>query len=93
MKISKILKIHGRVQGVFYRESMRQEAKRLGVTGWVRNRKDGTVEALVQGEKVLVDELIQWAHHGPTAAKVDTVEQKEVADDSALSDFLRKETE
>ena len=61
MKTAKMLKIYGRVQGVFFRESMKDEAKRIGVSGWVRNRKDGTVEAFVQGEAALVDAMIAWA--------------------------------
>lgn len=92
MKISKILKIRGRVQGVYYRESMRQEAMRLGVTGWVRNRRDGSVEALVQGESSLVTELVKWCHRGPPAAQVDSVEELESAGEPTLADFLRRET-
>jgi len=66
--------IHGRVQGVFFRDSMRREAQRLGVTGWVCNRQDGTVEALVAGEDATVEAIVQWAQHGPPAAKVEQVE-------------------
>ncbi len=68
------LVVHGRVQGVFYRDSMRREAQRLGVTGWVRNRNDGTVEAAVQGETAAVDAIVRWAHHGPEHARVERVE-------------------
>lgn len=93
MKISKRLKIHGKVQGVYYRESLRQQARRLGVTGWVRNRKDGTVEALVQGEPAPVAEIVAWCHEGPPAARVDKVEDLTVENETALIDFIRKETE
>ena len=74
MKISRHLRIRGRVQGVYFRESMRQRADQLKVTGWVRNRSDGTVEALVQGEPFAVDAIVQWAQRGPHAARVDKVE-------------------
>lgn len=67
------LRIHGRVQGVFFRESTRREAERLGVHGWVRNQDDGTVEALVDGEATRVQQLIDWCHRGPPAARVDRV--------------------
>ncbi len=67
------LVIHGRVQGVFFRESMRVEADRLSVSGWVRNRGDGTVEAAVQGEPEAVDAIVQWAHRGPPMARVERV--------------------
>jgi acylphosphatase len=68
------LLIHGRVQGVWFRESMRLEAERLGVTGWVRNRLDGSVEALVQGEDRALEAIERWARRGPQAAEVSRVE-------------------
>jgi acylphosphatase len=66
--------IHGRVQGVFYRESMRREAERLSVSGWVRNRDDGTVEAIAHGTIAAVDALVHWAHRGPEHARVERVD-------------------
>ena len=68
------LRIHGRVQGVWYRESMRQEAERLGVAGWVRNRLDGTVEAVVEGDAAAVDAITAWAKRGPRDAVVRRVD-------------------
>lgn len=68
------LMIHGRVQGVFFRDSMRREAQRLGVAGWVRNRIDGSVEATVYGEPAAVDAIVCWARHGPQLAQVEKVE-------------------
>ena len=68
------LVIHGRVQGVFFRDSMRREARRLGIAGWVRNRSDGTVEAAVQGESADVDVIVRWAHRGPDRAQVERIE-------------------
>ncbi len=68
------LRIHGRVQGVWFRESMRIEAERLNVTGWVRNTPDGAVEAVIQGPAEAVEALIEWAHGGPPMARVDRVE-------------------
>jgi acylphosphatase len=75
--ITKRLVIHGRVQGVYFRDSMRQQARQLGVTGWVRNRPDGTVEATVQGEPEAVTTIIEWARQGPTTAKVTEVKVEE----------------
>ena len=68
------LAIHGRVQGVCFRDSMRREAQKLGVVGWVRNRTDGSVEAAVQGEPAAVDAIVRWAHQGPEFAQVERVE-------------------
>lgn len=68
------LVIHGRVQGVFFRDSMRREAQKLGVAGWVRNCSDGSVEAVVQGAASGVDAIVQWAHQGPARAKVERVD-------------------
>jgi len=65
--------IHGHVQGVYYRDSMRREAQRLSVAGWVRNRDDGTVEAVLHGPAEAVEALVQWAHRGPEHARVERV--------------------
>lgn len=67
------LRIEGRVQGVWFRESMRREAERLGVVGWVRNRPDGSVEAVAQGPAEAVDALVEWARSGPPQARVERV--------------------
>lgn len=77
MKLTKHLIIEGRVQGVWYRESMRLEAERLGVAGWVRNRRDGSVEAMLQGSETAVEALIRWTWQGPPAARVDAVQVSE----------------
>jgi acylphosphatase len=82
------LRIHGRVQGVWYRESMRQEAERLGVAGWVRNRPDGSVEAVVQGPDEAVDALIAWARIGPPQARVARIELSET--DGQFSGFEKR---
>ncbi|MDZ7595538.1 MAG: acylphosphatase [Thiobacillus sp.] len=72
MKTQHLL-IEGRVQGVWFRESMRREAERLGVTGWVRNTPDGAVEAVVQGSDEAVGALIEWGHAGPPMARVERI--------------------
>ena len=66
--------ISGRVQGVSFRVSMREVAIRHGVHGWVRNRNDGAVEALVQGEEMQVGRLLDWARFGPPGASVASLE-------------------
>lgn len=67
------LKITGKVQGVFFRESMKERARGLGLNGWVANRDDGSVEAMVEGDTTKVDEFERWTHRGPPAARVDNV--------------------
>ncbi len=67
---TRYLRITGHVQGVGYRYHMAQEARRLGVAGWVRNRSDGSVEALMHGPAADVQALVTWAHHGPPLARV-----------------------
>lgn len=67
------LTIQGRVQGVGYRRSLHQEATRLGLSGWVRNRLTGDVEALVCGNETQVGQLLAWARQGPPAARVDGI--------------------
>jgi acylphosphatase len=79
------LVIHGRVQGVFFRDSMRREAQNMAVAGWVRNRSDGTVEATVHGEPAAVDAIVRWARRGPQRAQVKRVEIE--PDDGSYTSF------
>lgn len=67
------VRVTGRVQGVYYRQSTVEMANGLGLTGWVRNQPDGSVEAVFEGEKAAVDQAIAWCHHGPPRAAVDEV--------------------
>jgi acylphosphatase len=78
--------VHGRVQGVFFRDSARREAQRRGLTGWVRNCPDGTVQAWFEGDADEVAEMVRWCTEGPRHAEVDDVEVREVPP-ASLSDF------
>ncbi len=71
--VVKHLKVTGRVQGVGFRYHAIKTARELGVTGWVRNRRDGSVEAVVQGTPEAVEAMIAWAQHGPPGAMVTDV--------------------
>ncbi len=89
------LLIHGRVQGVGFRESMVDEAARLGARGWVRNRRDGTVEAVVDGAPDAQAALIAWAQHGPMTARVTHVDEREADPQERAtigSTFVRRPT-
>ncbi|RXZ45321.1 acylphosphatase [Crenobacter cavernae] len=77
--LCKRLTIHGRVQGVYYRASAVAEAERFGVSGWVRNRRDGTVEALACGDAHAVASFIAWVHEGPPGAHVTQVDVADAA--------------
>ncbi len=68
--------VRGRVQGVYFRASAQREAKRLGLTGWVKNRNDGAVEMVVEGEEDNVKDFLNWAQHGPSTARVEKVDAK-----------------
>lgn len=72
--ISRHIIVAGLVQGVGFRDALTERAAELGLTGWVRNRRDGTVEALLQGEPQAVEAAIEWARSGPRAARVAGVE-------------------
>ncbi len=67
--------IHGRVQGVWFRASTQEVARRLGIQGWVRNRRDGTVEVLAEGDEAKIEELVAWCHEGPPGAVVIRVDR------------------
>ena len=68
---------HGRVQGVFFRDSTRQRAQAAGVVGWVANQPDGTVEAVFEGEPDAVETLVRWMSEGPRGAEVERVDVNE----------------
>lgn len=69
--------VHGRVQGVFFRDSTQKEAEKRGVAGWVRNRDDGAVEAVFEGAEDAVDSLVDFCRSGPSRADVDSVDVEE----------------
>ena len=90
--ITRHLRITGRVQGVGYRWSMARQASTLGLSGWVRNRVDGSVEALVRGPDDAVQALIDWARRGPELARVDGVAVTESGSAEVLDGFEQRET-
>lgn len=91
--ITQHLLICGHVQGVGYRWSMVQAAQQRAVQGWVRNRRDGSVEALVSGPADAVQSLVDWAHQGPPHARVDAVSASAAAGPAEpLSGFVQKDT-
>jgi acylphosphatase len=66
--------VHGHVQGVFFRDTIRREAVRRGVAGWVRNRGDGAVEAVFEGPEADLDAMVELSHGGPRGARVESVD-------------------
>ncbi len=80
------LRIHGRVQRVFYRAKARAAAVGLGLRGWVRNRDDGTVEAAACGPSEAVEQYISWCRQGPPAARVGRVEVREMLPEDTLGE-------
>lgn len=79
--------VHGRVQGVSFRWSTVQEAERLGLSGWVRNQRDGTVHLEVEGDEDAVASLVEWLHDGPPAARVTRVEVRDLEPTGADAGF------
>ena len=69
--------VHGFVQGVFFRDTTRRRAQREGVSGWARNNRDGTVEAVFEGEPDAVERLVRFMHEGPRGAQVERVDVHE----------------
>jgi acylphosphatase len=85
MIVTKHLIISGKVQGVGFRAAIYREAVKLNVTGWVRNRGDGTVEAVIQGPEQSVAAMLIWVNQGPPGTRVDRVDV--VAVDGVFPDF------
>lgn len=79
--------VSGRVQGVSYRAHAADEAMRLGLKGWVRNRRDGQVEALVEGDDATVESFVRWCQHGSPSAKVQSVDARDDVSTDALGPF------
>ena len=79
--------IEGRVQGVFFRAATKDEARARGLTGWVRNLPDGRVEAVFEGDKRVVENMLVWCHEGPPYAYVNRVEVEWQAYIGDLADF------
>ena len=77
MTAARRLIVHGRVQGVWYRNWTVEAARNLGLTGWVRNRDDGTVEIHAEGENAAIDRLIELAQNGPPAARIESIDRDE----------------
>lgn len=90
MKINVNVIISGRVQGVWYRVSTKQKAEQLGVTGWVKNRVDGCVEAVFEGEEKIIEDMIKWCYTGPPNAIVKDIKVKKQTLINNFDDFSIK---
>lgn len=88
-RIARRVVVSGQVQGVFFRDSTRREANRLGVGGWVRNRRDGTVEAVLEGAPDAVAELVLWCREGPRGARVEDLEVSEAEPEGRMAFAVR----
>jgi len=82
--------IKGRVQGVGFRANTRRKAYQLGIKGWVRNLRDGRVEAVAEGKKEAINELIRWCHRGPSMARVTDVKVEKTEATGEFRDFTAK---
>ena len=91
--IARRVVVQGRVQGVGYRDAAVQAAFAIGVHGWVRNRREGTVEAFAQGNADAVMRFVEWCKRGPPLARVTAVDAREASVDLALREFSWRPTE
>jgi len=73
MTLNKRIQIKGKVQGVFFRKSTEEQARQLGITGWVQNERDGSVLTEIEGTATAIAQMEQWLHQGPERARVDEV--------------------
>lgn len=90
--VARRLVIHGRVQGVGYRDATVQAAFTLRIAGWVRNRRDGTVEAHAQADVEVLERFVEWCRQGPPLARVTRVDASEATIEHGLGDFSRRPT-
>lgn len=79
--------VSGKVQGVFFRASTKNKARQLGLKGWVRNHRDGSVRIKVQGDEEAFRPFLDWVHEGPDRAEVDHVEWEQVDEEEVYADF------
>lgn len=93
-RLARLARVKGRVQGVGYRDACVREARRLGLQGWVRNRVDGSVEALFEGSAAQLEAMAAWLHRGPPLARVDAVDWELAAHEAAAGSagFERRPT-
>jgi acylphosphatase len=91
--IARRVVVSGQVQGVGFRYAMSEAARAIGVAGWVRNRRDGTVEALVQGEDEQVERMLAWCRRGPPGARVTAIAIDVLSIDPAIEAFAPRPTE
>jgi acylphosphatase len=90
----RLVRVEGRVQGVGFRDACFRRAQALGLTGWVRNRRDGSVEVMLQGPAEALARMLTWLHQGPPAARVDRVTATEPASPATRLDrFQHRPTE
>ncbi|HUR40313.1 MAG TPA: acylphosphatase [Verrucomicrobiae bacterium] len=80
--------VRGRVQGVFFRQSTVERARALGIVGWVRNRDDGFVDGIASGSAEALEQLRAWLQHGPPAARVESVEWVDGAEEAVGGGFV-----
>jgi len=90
--VARRLAVRGRVQGVGFRYAMVEAAEAAGVSGWVRNRRDGSVEAVVQGDGAAVLAIVAWCERGPPGAHVTDVEVVDMEPEATLSGFAQRPT-
>jgi acylphosphatase len=87
MKINVNVLIYGKVQGVWFRASTKKKADEIGLTGWVKNRTDGCVEAVFEGEEKQVNKMINWCRQGPPLSNVKKIEIKNQKLDNKINGF------
>ena len=79
--------VHGTVQGVFFRANTEEQARRLGLNGWVRNRSDGSVEVMAEGNRDALEKLLDWCSHGPADASIEKIEKEWLEASDEFSEF------